>query len=246
MTTHIISPKSIWCFYKEESLSDEAWEATFMQYTGDDIPGSNVSAAGFVIDKANYLVREPYEECDLDTGSVTSANRLRIAIPFRFNDGGTVSGKYRGGPLFIGELWTYNQLTKMKLWGHWTPTVHHVIDSDPWTDSCGSEWEYHSEFGKGRMISNYDGVVASVFQKLHDDAQMVRTWKGCFTQQNNHYSPRLMDKCEPPVKNKICDRCAYIRWPGHGVLVRKCFLVGSGELMFTGQYYVYGKNLGPV
>jgi hypothetical protein len=241
MTNRIIPLNSIWCFYKDDAESDQEWAAMFMQFTGDDINGSVVNDDGFVIDKANYLGRNPYEVCD--PASLTSANRLHISIPYRFDDNECVVGKVRSGPLFIGELWTYTQLIKMKILGHRSPTVHHVIDMDPWTTSCGSDWEYHVRYGKGTVVPNDDGVIAGVFQELHNDEknQTVRTWRGCFA-HTDYYSPKYLGRCDPPVCNTICDRCAYIKWSGHGVLVRESVVVGSGELCFTGRYYLHTKE----
>jgi hypothetical protein len=241
MTNRSIHPKSIWCFFKEDSDSEVEWEALFMQFTGDDIDGSILNADGFVIDQANYLLRNPHRVCD--TLNVTSANKLYISIPYQFDDNESMIGKFRSGPLFIGELWTYTQLVKMKLSWHKSPIVHHVLDMDPWTTSCGPHWEYHVRYGKGTMIPNDDGVIASVFQQLHDDEknQLERTWKGCFA-HTGYYSPKHVRICDPPVCNTICDRCAFIAWPGHGILVRESVVVGSGELMFTGYYYIHTKE----
>ena len=240
-----VPKKSIWYFFKEDTESGRTWEATFMQFTGS-VYGSKVDKAGFVIDKSNYLETNPYEPCNRHNESFTSANRIRVSIPYRFDDGGSVVGKTRQGPLFLGELWTFRQLLKA------CTKIQHLVDTTPWTSSCrASGWEYHARYGEGILISDHDECALETFKRLHDDEknQAGHHRKGCLSVPTITMN-FTEEKCPPPQYDTVCDRCAHVKWPGRGTLVREVDMEGTDAKMkytgrpllaFTGRIHLHDK-----
>lgn len=109
-----IPENSLWYFFY-----DDPSRVVFMQVVATQVPGASMDAAGFVQDVNNVLVRYPHGVWT--PTQYTNSNHLHLMVH---------RDTYTEGPLFIGELWRYDQLVQLST--VWKTYVNQYIEETPW------------------------------------------------------------------------------------------------------------------